>query len=217
MHILQQKIIASLIKQPGLRFNKLRPEGVESNQFVYHLKVLMRDKLIKQTGNLYQLTVGGKQLADKLSYKDFRPRVQPKIVTMLVCKNSKGEYLWQKRTKEPFHGLVSFPYGKLHLGETIQEAATRELQEKTNMAGKLQHTGDAYWLVYENDELIIHVLCHLFRVNNPKLTKGLIIPPDCFWLALDKIDKTSLVPGIFELVKLKQPHLDQIVSVNIAK
>ncbi|MFH1088463.1 MAG: NUDIX domain-containing protein [Patescibacteria group bacterium] len=217
MHILQQKIIASLIKQPNLRFSVLRPEGIESNQFVYHLKSLVRDKLVKKSGNLYQLTVGGKQLADKLSLKDFRPRVQPKIVTMLICKNSQGEYLLQKRTKEPFHGLITLPYGKLHFGENIEEASSRELQEKTNMVGKLQHVGDTYWVVYENGEVVTHMLCHLFSVGNPRLINGAELPSDCFWSVLDKIDKTNFVPGMIKLIGLKQPNLGQIVSTDITK
>lgn len=217
MHILQQKIIASLIKQSSLRFSALRPEGIESNQFVYHLKSLMRDGLIKKSGNLYQLTAQGKQLVDKLSLKDFRPRVQPKIVTMIICKNNKGEYLLQKRTKEPFHNLVSFPYGKLHLGETIQDAAQRELREKTHMIGKLGHAGDVYWLVRDNEDIITHMLCHIFNANNLKLAKGLELPLDCFWSVLEKINKNDFVPGITKIIKLKRGVSSQIVSANVKK
>lgn len=203
MHILQQKIIASLIKQPKLRFSDLRPERIESNQFVYHLKSLMRDKLIKKTDNLYHLTVVGKQLAGRLSSQNLRERIQPKIVTMVVCQNYAGEYLLCRRNRQPFLNTVGFPYGKIHLGETIKDAVERELKEKTGLLAKLKYRGDVYLTVYENKELLSQVLCHIFSGDKPV---GKLIETsdkgECFWSKLESFKKSELIPGFTEITKL---------------
>lgn len=207
MHILQQKIISRLIHRSGARFAELKPEGIESNHYVYHLKSLIREGLVKKSGNLYQLTAEGKQLVDKLSLQDFRERIQPKIVTMIACKNNRGEYLLYCRNRQPFLGTVGFPYGKIHLGEKIQEAAERELKEKTGLSAKLKHRGDVYLTVYENSDLINQVLCHVFSGTQPigKLV-GQSDREECFWAKLSGLKKSELIPGFLEIVNLLKKH-----------
>ena len=203
MHILQQKIINRLINRSGARFAELKPMGIESNHYVYHLKSLMREGLVKKSGNLYQLTAKGKELISRLSLQDFKERIQPKIVTMVACKNSQGEYLLYRRAREPFLHTVGFPYGKIHLGETILEAAERELKEKTGVSAKLKQRGDVYLTTYENDDLLSQTLCHIYSGDKPvghlveKSEKG-----ECFWAKLDTLKKSELIPGFAEIVKL---------------
>ena len=100
---------------------------------MYHLKSLLSEGFIKKTTGGYQLTALGKRYVDKLSLKNFQPRFQPKIVTVIICRNSKGEYLLCHSSRQPFFGKFCFPYGKVHFGETIKKAADRELEEKTGL------------------------------------------------------------------------------------
>ena len=203
MHILQQKIISRLLHHSGARFAELKPMGIESNHYVYHLKSLIREGLVKKSGNLYQLTTKGKQLVGRLSFQDFRERIQPRIVTMVACKNSRREYLLYRRNREPFLNTVGFPYGKIHLGETILEAAERELKEKTGVSAKLKHRGDVYLTTYENNDLLSQTLCHIFSGDKPvgrlveRSEKG-----ECFWAKWDTMKKSELIPGFAEIVKL---------------
>ena len=39
-----------------------------------------------------------------------------------------------KRKKDPFKGVLSFPGGKVDLGEKVEDAMKRELREETNLA-----------------------------------------------------------------------------------
>jgi len=207
MHILQQKIISRLIHRSGARFAELKPEGLESNHYVYHLKSLIREGLVKKSGNLYQLTAKGKQLVDKLSLQDFRERIQPKIVTMVACKNNRGEFLLYRRARQPFLGTVGFPYGKIHLGETILEAANRELKEKTGLSAKLKHRGEVYLTVYENGDLVSQILCHVFSgAQSAGKLVGQSSGGECFWSKLSGLKKSELIPGFLEIVKLLEKH-----------
>src|SRR3989338_6908056 len=168
MHYIQQKIMYVLALTDSARFSQLKPQEIESNLFIYHLRQLMRDKLVvKNADKTYSLSVQGKAYADTINWKTLKPRSQPKIVNLIACKNDRGEYLLYKRKHQPFIGLSGFPYGKIHLGETIQESSERELQEKTNLKANLRHRGDAYVTVYDVDTLIMHTLFHIHTGANP--------------------------------------------------
>ena len=58
---------------------------------------------------------------------------QPEIaVGALVLKDQK--VLLVKRSQPPSEGLWALPGGKIHLGETLQQAAKREILEETGIA-----------------------------------------------------------------------------------
>ena len=170
---------------------------------MYYLKKLMAEGTVGKTAELYHLTPAGKRFADTLSLKTFQPRIQPKIVTLIICTNAAGEYLLYRRSHEPFINLVGFPYGKIHLGETVQGAAERELKEKTGMSTKLTHKGDAYITVYDHKELVSQMLTHILVGKNPtgKLITHSSIG-ECFWANPSNFTKTELLPANAELRKL---------------
>jgi ADP-ribose pyrophosphatase YjhB (NUDIX family) len=62
------------------------------------------------------------------------PRVL--VTTFLYC----GEKLmWTQRGIEPYKGLWAFPGGYLERGETLQQAAVRELREETGIELPAEH------------------------------------------------------------------------------
>ncbi len=204
MHPLRKQILYQLITNPSLSFSKLRPKEIESNLFIYHLKQLISEGLVlKRTDGKYELTAEGIDFADKLSLKSFKIRIQPKIITLIVCQNKKGEFLLYKRGKQPFLGFVGFPYGKIHLGENITQAAERELKEKTDLSGKLIHRGDVYLTTYKDQAVLTQVFCHIFQGQNLKgelKTNSEI--GECFWGKIKDIKKTEFIPGFLDIYNL---------------
>lgn len=169
LHVIQKEILIRLIQNPELRYSQLKPKHIESNHFMYHLKALMRDGMVekKDNGN-YSLTMEGKLYADQVNLKTLKVRRQPKIVTLVAVQNDKDQWLLYKRKHQPLINQVGFPYGKLHLGETVHEAAERELMEKTGLTCKLKHRGDGYIIIHEENEPVSQICFHLFYGRNPK-------------------------------------------------
>ena len=203
MHKLETHILHRLTLAQQLRYSQIKPPSIEGNHFMYYLKKLIGAGLVSKTQDHYQLTTKGRSYVDKLSLSDFQPRIQPKIVTLIACQNSQGDYLLYRRSREPFLGLIGFPYGKIHLGETILQAATRELAEKTGIAAKLHHVGNVYLTIHDSKELITHMLCHIFTGQRP--TGELIAKSkigDCFWGSLTDFKLTECIPGNREILKL---------------
>jgi 8-oxo-dGTP diphosphatase len=203
MHRLQQHILNELMRHSTRRYADLKPHEVEGNLFMYHLRHLMNDGLVaKRTDGLYELSPEGQRFADGFSLKEFAPRAQPRIVTLIVCHNEAGEYLFWRRKRQPMIGWAGFPYGKIHLGETIATAAQRELHEKTGLEAKLSHRGDGYVSIYQAGEPVSQIMFHLFYGQNPtgKLHKE-SKDGSAFWSRPDAV-KGNVLPSVADLLKL---------------
>jgi ADP-ribose pyrophosphatase YjhB (NUDIX family) len=203
MHYIQQRIFHQLAHQSSLRYSELKPVEMEGNIFMYHLRSLMKAGYVeKGDDGRYRLTSLGAQYAEGLSMESMKPRLQPKIVTLLVCRNAAGEYLFLRRKKQPLFGLAGFPYGKLHMGETVAEAAARELKEKTGLSCDLTHRGDGYITTKQTGQPTSEIMFHLFYGENP--TGQLITESklgSAFWAPQAQIDHTFM-PSVTALLSL---------------
>lgn len=212
MHPIQREILYRLITNPCLPFSKLKPEEIEGNLFMYHLKQLITSELVqKRADGKYELTAEGLVFADRLSLSSFKPRIQPKIITLIVCQNKKREYLLYKRKRQPFIGLCGFAYGKIHLGEKVAQAAERELKEKTGLSAKLAHRGDVYLTTTSGGNVIASIFCHVFVGGNPtgQLVKDSEIG-ECFWAKPEILGSEKFMPGFEEILFLVKKRLSHL-------
>tara|TARA_Y100000310_G_scaffold331037_1_gene403883 strand:+ start:5843 stop:6526 length:684 start_codon:yes stop_codon:yes gene_type:complete len=203
MHPIQRHILKKLTLGKNLRYKDLKPKEVEGNQFMYHLGVVTDHGYVKKVGVTYSLTIDGKMYADRVELETFLPKVQPKIVSMLHCTNKKSELLLFRRKRSPLFNLVHLPYGKLHMGETVQDAAKRELKEKTGLSADLSHIGDIYVRVYDGDELLAHILHHIFSGKN--LTGRLLEETNAgvpFWSETNVVNRKEYVGGFREIIEI---------------
>lgn len=213
MHEYQRHILKKLAFGEELRYRDLKSKEYESNLFIYHLKKLVALGYIRKSEKGYKLNGRGYRYIDRLSFSSFKPRIQPKIVTVVILKNSKGEHLIYVRKRQPFRGLTAFPYGKIHFGEKIINAAQRELVEKTGLSAKLIHRGNAYIAVKENGELISSMLCHVFSGNQS--TGELVAESEagsCAWTKIKNTDKEKFIRGFFELFALISKSKNQFFA-----
>jgi ADP-ribose pyrophosphatase YjhB (NUDIX family) len=209
MHEIAKSILQKLATQKTARYSELKDKAVEGNQFVYHLKSLIKFGYIKLEDKAYSLTSAGKHLIDRMSFMTFKERIQPKIVTIIVAEHDgehTGKFLLYKRKRAPFIEHVGFPYGKIHLEERLQESAERELQEKTGMYGELKHRGDVYITVHDEAELVSHMLCHVFSGANLKGELNTNTGGECFWGSLEDFPQNKLIPGVKQIAKLLEKN-----------
>jgi ADP-ribose pyrophosphatase YjhB (NUDIX family) len=208
MHRLQQHILQQLIMNPRLRYAAIKPHDVEGNLFMYHLKQLIKEGLVeKDSEGWYQLTTAGKLYADRLSLKSLTPRMQARIVTLMAVEDGEGRWLFYRRKRQPLFNMIGFPYGKIHLGETVQQAAQRELKEKTGLEAELEHRGDGYATVLEGGEPVSQIMFHMFYGRLPQgelVTRSAIGEP--FWARLDELDDRVQMPNALALLKLVQAY-----------
>ncbi len=61
----------------------------------------------------------------------------PLPVASVIVSNGKGELLLVKRAEDPAKGMWCFPIGFAECGESIEEAALRELKEESGVEGRI--------------------------------------------------------------------------------
>lgn len=197
-HHIQKHIISVLMFQKVARFRDLRPPKTDTNLFSYHLKLLLNQGLVDKVDGGYTLSQKGIEYVDKLSTEKFTIRTQPKIITMFVIQNSKGDILLQKRTKQPYIDCWTLPYGKLHIDDTnLTEAAKREVFEKLGLAGQeLVHAGDCYIRVTNDNEIVSSTLAHVFRFDRDNIQTSDTIQ----WARPHKLSQYQLAPAVEAIV-----------------
>ena len=147
LHLAQTKILRELLFMPTARFAELqKASGLESDHVKFHIKQLIKLGYVNKIGNAYQLSVTGKEYANKLDTDAGVIERQPKVAVLLVVeqynpKTHMVEYLLQKRLKHPYFGFWGAPTGKVRWGETLLDAATRELKEETGLTGTFEYRG----------------------------------------------------------------------------
>ena len=133
MHIFQKQILDQLRQTSQLRYSDLQPDDVESGHFKYHLDQLIKEGLVEQVDRgVYRLSVKGKSKVDRLSSDRVNPHLTPKVITYTLLQDEEHFYLVEKQ-KQPYLGLINMVGGKVHLGESTDEACIREVFEKTNI------------------------------------------------------------------------------------
>ncbi len=204
MHYIQLAILDKLLRNEVMRYSVLRPDGIESNHFSYHLKELQRERLVAKVEGGYTLAPKGLAYVDSLSHKHMKPRKQPKIITTVFLEDHQGKVLLFRRNYQPYIHRLGPPSGKLHLEETMLEAARRELYEKTGVTVvPIKHRGLVNLEVRQQGYVISHVMAHIFsgRVVTPP-NAGRSSRGECSWAKLSTYTRAELMPATRKIHKL---------------
>ncbi len=170
IHEAQTIILRELLFTPTARYSVLRKKtGLESDHFKFHIARLIEVGYIEKTDDgTYRLTAQGKEYANKIDTDKNVIERQPKSAVIIVLKNGE-QVLVQERLKHPYFGFWGYPGGKIHWGETILEAAARELAEETGLKAAMTYGGVYHEHVRsaETGEILEDKIFHVVRAEKP--------------------------------------------------
>lgn len=197
-HHIQKHIIGVLIHQKYARFRDLRPPGVDTNLYSYHLKVMQKDGWIEKHPEGYILSQEGLAYVDRVSLKKLNIRSQPKIISMLVVQNSDGDVLLLRRTKQPYIDTWTLPYGKTHIDDSsIIEGAKREWREKLgDEPPVITHVGDCYIRVTQGEQVFSTTLAHVFYAESDEVA----LNEKLEWARPHRLSQYDLAPAVEQIV-----------------
>lgn len=164
-HRIQKHILEFLTLHSEARFSEMRPPKTDTNLYSYHLKLLIKQEMIKKTEQMYTLDIKGAVYVDRISTATGNLRPQPKIITMLVLQNGDGQVLMYRKKRQPFISQWTLPFGKVHNDDTsVYDAARRELLEKLDglSVQDLKHAGESYLHIKHGEDIAISTLVHVF-------------------------------------------------------
>ncbi len=170
IHEIQTSILRELLFTREASFSELRKQtNVESDHFKFHIARLNDIGYITKNDNgKYLLTLAGKEYANKLDTDRNVIERQPKSAVIIVLKQD-DQVLVQERLKHPYFGFWGYPGGKIRWGETILEAAARELSEETGLTASMTYRGVYHERVEsaEDGTIIEDKIFHIVRGINP--------------------------------------------------
>jgi ADP-ribose pyrophosphatase YjhB (NUDIX family) len=201
-HKVQLEILKRLLFAEKLRYTDIKPNpDMENNQFDFHLKELIKAGHIQKIDQFYLLTNTGKEYANRMDTDKITISKQAKISAWVCCrrKTKKGyQYLIFTRLKQPFYGCQGFLSGKVQYGETVEQAAARELREEANLTGNPQIIMIKHFLVFDKKtkELVEDKFMFMCLFDNPKGVIKNNAEGKCEWV--DKNDLPKYVTNHFE-------------------
>lgn len=156
IHDAQTAILRELLFHPQATFATLQKQtAMSSDHFNFHVQKLVDLGLVEKVARgTYTLTPKGKEHANKLDTDSNTVERQPKAAVLMVIEkqvDGRALYLIQERLKQPFYGFWCCPSGKIRWGETIIDAAERELLEETGLRATHRFAGIYHELVYEQE------------------------------------------------------------------
>jgi|GEM_PF-538302 ADP-ribose pyrophosphatase YjhB (NUDIX family) len=208
MHFIQRRIITSLANNAPLRFSQLLPPGMPNNTFSYHLKKLLEKGYISLEADGYMPTRKALKTVHFEQAQGVRKLV-PRTISMIYITNGQGQVLLIKRHTQPFKHWFGIPSGLIHQNETIQEAARRELFEKTTietttelpLAGVL----DFRYLEEESKDTFVHAIAFIYQYHydgpKSKLEGIETRYGKLHWSTLDHPNVLPEVHKIYSLIK----------------
>ncbi len=153
-HNIQRKIIRALALHQTLSFAELRPKGIESNAFTYHLNTLIKEGYVEKhdKGN-YELTALGKMLGinSHLTPKEWLS--QAHSVVFVVVHDPERGWLVRRRKAQPMYGHVGFLHFEPLADEPTLETANQICKTKVGIDGKFQAVGFGYARFFRKETL----------------------------------------------------------------
>lgn len=171
IHSIQTAILRELLFLPTARFADLQKStALDSDHFKFHIARLVElEYVIKNSDGSYSLSAHGKEYANKLDTDKSTIERQAKSAVIIVLTDDTGKLLVQERLKHPYYGFWGFPGGKIRWGETILQAAERELKEETGLSARLTYQGVYHEQVasHETQEILEDKIFHIVKGVSP--------------------------------------------------
>lgn len=157
-HVAQMHILRRLLIDQIASFGDLsRAASLTSDHANFHIKKLLGAEMIQRVPKSYgqyELTRKGKEYANRMDTDELVIEKQPKLVVDIGIEHG-GRFIFQERKKQPYYGYWGFPTGKIRWGETILEAAARELIEETGLTAELRIVGTFHKLDYDENAIVL--------------------------------------------------------------
>ena len=212
-HEAQMEILHKLLFMQKAAFSDLqKATSLTSDHFNFHVKQLVEAGYLEKQDGSYTLTRSGKEYANRMDTDQKVMEKQPKLSVLLIVENEEGKFLSQQRLKQPFYGFWGRATGKVRWGETLEEAANRELLEETGLTADFRYAGLYHKMDFETSGDFLEDKYFLIMYGtNPQ---GDIIDIEGHhneWLSVDELEgKEKVFESIAEITEFAKRNSGEV-------
>lgn len=202
MHHIQRHILKQLIENNTRRYAELRPKAIEPNQFVYHLKQLIKTGLVAKCTDGYELTAEGRTYADKLDHSSYEMpwQTQPRNVLFLALYSAELGWLLVRRDKQPTIGKVGFLSANMELGEAILDTARHFVAAEHNIEANFRYVCSGTVTLLRGEALESYVGFHLLCADIEALSAMPAREDSLRWYQLNELSDALVLPSTLPLL-----------------
>lgn len=130
LHHIQKSIIDVLAHTEAARYADLKPANLDGNQFTYHLRQLLADRLvIKNNDGTYSLTQKGRTY---LVTRYENPDEMAHTIFLVIIRHD-DKLLMRERKVQPLLGYAGFIHGEPVVGKTFADSVRERVVDKTGI------------------------------------------------------------------------------------
>jgi ADP-ribose pyrophosphatase YjhB (NUDIX family) len=113
-----------------------------------------------------------------------------------------GGVLAVQRGKPPFHGIWSLPGGAVEPGESVREAARREVLEETGLEAEIGRLVDLHEVIARDPQgaLLRHYVIAVFRATAKGVPRAGSDAAQARFLAPAELARLETTPGLLDIV-----------------
>jgi ADP-ribose pyrophosphatase YjhB (NUDIX family) len=197
-HPIQRYIIQELEKSKYRRFRDLRPAGVDTNLYSYHLKLLQKQHIVVKEPDGYTFDVKAALKIDELASDTDIFRRKIPVLVQYVVQNGAGDILLSKLRHQPFADQWTLPSGAVHdEAISIEDFAMQVVNRKLGVESiGLEHAGDCYIRIISNDEVLTSTFVHVFRFESDAIIENDYLK----WARPHKLMDYNLAPCVEQVM-----------------
>lgn len=196
-HPIQKHIIQHLTDVKQARFGEMRPAGIDSNLYTYHLKKLVALGYVNKINQDYRLGPTSLLYVDGLERNRLAGLV-PLSAVQFVVQNSDGDVLLAQHASQPFIGSWTLPGGYIYEADvSVMTAAQRIATDVFAIDNlPLERAGSCYNRVLYKDKVVYNRLVQVFRFESDAIKIG----DNLAWARPHKLGQYELFPGTEDIM-----------------
>lgn len=203
-HHIQKEILYNLILSDSVRFADLKPDGIDSNVFTYHLKQLIKQKLVlKNENGTYDLTPLGRVSGINITLSKKELLEQAHSILLMCLRTKDDGWLLRRRLAQPMYKKVGFTHGEPVWDEPAIETATKTFTERTGLQADFKPAGSGYVRLNHGSELESFTHFTLYYADS---YTGTLIPKsrngENYWEKDPDFTDPMMIPSMADIARL---------------
>jgi len=209
---IRHRIFELFTRNKRLRFSEIEKQlDIKSNTLAYHLDNMLKEGMLQKEDDNYILSTHGEKLLPFFAHitQQITGGVLPVVLAAIV---KDGQILLLKRKKRPYQGYWGLPGGKLHLEESIEECALREVKEETGLDCTFSHLANIIHERVKEHGQYKHAFLLFLTVLKPiteKITES--EEGKLEWFPLKELQPDRIIPSDYHMLT---DHLDGIAHLT---